>query len=403
MGRKSLLGVILVLLLLVSGTGVAGAAVLVVDRSHGQTVDLSGLTGGLGQGWTVVELSASGSLTAQALSGCSLLVVPQPVSDLAPTEVDAIVTYVRGGGGLLVLGNADGPKVTAFQTEFGVTLDPDRVLDYSSAETDEFTVVVPDNPSPHPILQGVASFVYAGGCSLSDAGGCYPLSVAPSVDLVVTGSDMDVSYDQAENCNYYWYSPPVLAATTLEGGRAVFLGDTNALNDANALDEGTLNEGTPTANQQLLANILSWLKKPEVPPSPSSEPGPIPVTIDIRPWSKDNRIDLQSRGVVRVAVLSTPEFDVKQVDPKTVLFAEAKPLCWMRIDVDRDRDKDLLFLFPIHDLKLTEESTEATLTGKTLDGKAFEGKDKVQILQHNKCKKAEKRDHKGNNCEGNKR
>jgi len=151
--------------------------------------------------------------------------------------------------------------------------------------------------------------------------------------------------------------------------------------------------------KQLLDNIVTWLKKPEAPPVPTTKK----VTINIRPWSKDNKIDLQSKGFIRVAVLSTPEFDARQVDPKTVLFAEAKPLCWMRIDVDRDRDKDLLFLFPIRNLKLTEESTEATLTGKTLDGKAFEGTDTVQMVQHKTCKKPEKPDNRGNHCEGNKR
>jgi hypothetical protein len=287
-----------------------------------------------------------------------------------------------------------------FQDAFGVRFNPDAVFSYD-ANSENFSVRLPADPTYHPydpydpqsgcdpplsydqvynpILEGVPSLLYNGGCSLT---------VDPSkLGFLVTGGCLDIADVEPS-------FPPLLAATTLEGGRAVFFGDTDSV----------------AANQQLFTNIVNWLKKPEALPSPPpvpgpTEAGPIPVTINIIPWCKENKIDLQSKGVIRVAVLSTPDFDVKQVHPKTVLFAEAKPLCWMRMDVDRDGDKDLLLLFPIHDLKLTEESTGAVLavlTGKTLDGKSFEGKDMVQIVEHKKCKKPEKPDNKGNNCGGKK-
>jgi len=382
---KSLLGVLVAALLLVAGSGIAGAQPnLVIDRSHGQQVDLRGFTDHLTKdlGWKVTDLTKWPNPPAVP-SDCSLLLVPQPTVEFSDAEVAAVHAYVEGGGGLWVLYDAcdncyGSPKyLNALPAKFGVTFNADTVWQITSDFFSTFTIPVPsDLQTGHPPFTGVADFVYYHGASLN---------ADPSlVSVVVTAPDA-----YADSGVYTTTPPPVLATADVGTGHAVFIGDILPLEPStyNSLDAQT---------KLLLDNIAAWLEKPE-------ESGPIPVTINIRPWCKENRIDLQSRGVIRVAVLSTPEFDVKQVDPKTVLFAEAKPLCWMRIDVDRDRDKDLLFLFPIRNLKLTEESTEATLTGKTLDGKAFEGTDTVQMVQHKTCKKPEKPDNRGNHCEGNKR
>ncbi len=112
------------------------------------------------------------------------------------------------------------------------------------------------------------------------------------------------------------------------------------------------------------------------------------VEIDIKP---DKDINLKSWGLLLVAVKSTNDFDAATIDPGTVLFAEAKPLLKMLIDVDRNRKKDMLFLFWIPQLDLDEDSTEATLTGQTKDKKAFEGTDTVTILKPKVKEKGEKK------------
>lgn len=110
-------------------------------------------------------------------------------------------------------------------------------------------------------------------------------------------------------------------------------------------------------------------------------PAPIlPVDIDIKPGSDPNSINLKSKGVVPVAVLTTGEFDATTVDPATVLFAGAAPLRWTTEDVDGDGDTDLLFHFKTQELALTAESTEATLTGAKFDGQPVEGTDTVRIV-----------------------
>ena len=108
---------------------------------------------------------------------------------------------------------------------------------------------------------------------------------------------------------------------------------------------------------------------------------PVPeVMIDIKPGSDTNPINLKSKGVVPVAVLTTDVFDAAEVNPATVQFAGAAMLRWTLEDVDGDGDKDMLFHFRTEQLNLDQNSTEATLAGKTTEEVTFEATDEVQIV-----------------------
>ena len=111
------------------------------------------------------------------------------------------------------------------------------------------------------------------------------------------------------------------------------------------------------------------------------------VAIDIKPGSDPNSINLNSKGNVPVAVLTTDDFDASDVDPNTVVFAGVEPVKWTMEDVDDDGDDDMLFHFKTQDLDLDEDSTEATLFGKTKDWDFFEGTDTVNIVPMAKGKK----------------
>lgn len=104
------------------------------------------------------------------------------------------------------------------------------------------------------------------------------------------------------------------------------------------------------------------------------------VDIDIKPGSYPNSINLRSRGVVSVAVLTTDDFDSSKLDPASVVFADAPPLRWAIVDVDFDGDMDSILHFKVRELNLDESSTEAILSGKTFDGISLFGKDDVQIV-----------------------
>lgn len=105
-----------------------------------------------------------------------------------------------------------------------------------------------------------------------------------------------------------------------------------------------------------------------------------PIDIDIKPGSYPNSVNLKSKGVVPVAILTTPEFDASTVDPTTVKFADASPIKWTTKDVDYDGDMDMLLHFKTQELKLEENSFKATLTGMTYDGGAIVGTDSIRIV-----------------------
>jgi hypothetical protein len=116
----------------------------------------------------------------------------------------------------------------------------------------------------------------------------------------------------------------------------------------------------------------------------TAAPPVVEVEIDIKPGSYPNSVNLKSKGVVPVAVLTTDDFDASTVDPGTVEFAGASPVRWHLEDVDDDGDLDLLFHFKAQELDLDEDSTGATLTGDTTDGKHISGTDTLNIVPKGK-------------------
>jgi hypothetical protein len=104
------------------------------------------------------------------------------------------------------------------------------------------------------------------------------------------------------------------------------------------------------------------------------------VIIDIKPGSNQNSINLKSKGVVPVAVLTTDGFNAATIDPATVEFAGASPVKWKLEDIDDDGDDDMMFHFNTEELNLDQDSTEATLTALLLSQEAVSGTDEVRIV-----------------------
>ena len=109
----------------------------------------------------------------------------------------------------------------------------------------------------------------------------------------------------------------------------------------------------------------------------------VEVEIDIKPGGDPNSINLKSKGIIPVAVLTDEDFDATTVDVSTVAFGpdEAEPVHNGHIeDVDGDGDDDLVLHFKTQDTGIQCGDTDATLTGETFDGQAIEGSDSVNTV-----------------------
>jgi probable HAF family extracellular repeat protein len=122
-------------------------------------------------------------------------------------------------------------------------------------------------------------------------------------------------------------------------------------------------------------------------------PSPLAVTIDIKPDDADIAINLNSNGVLAVAVLTTPDFDATTIDTSDlsrIQFGDANgtarvsPLRFAFEDVNHDGFLDLIVFFDMRAIRetgaLTADSTLGELTGFTTGGTPFLGTDALRIV-----------------------
>jgi hypothetical protein len=110
----------------------------------------------------------------------------------------------------------------------------------------------------------------------------------------------------------------------------------------------------------------------------------IEVTIDIKPGSDPNSINLKNKGVIPVAILTTDTFDATTVDPLSVEFGpdgatEAHGRGHIE-DVDGDEDLDLLLHFKTQETGIACGDSATFLTGETFDGQRIVGSDSISTV-----------------------
>ena len=105
-------------------------------------------------------------------------------------------------------------------------------------------------------------------------------------------------------------------------------------------------------------------------------------SIDVKPGSDENPINLGSNGVIAVVIYTTDGFDATTVDVSTVKFgpSEAAPVHYAYEDVDEDGDTDLVLHFRTQEAGISAYDTSVTLTGETDSGTAFTGTDTIKIV-----------------------
>ncbi|MCZ6641347.1 MAG: hypothetical protein O7F71_07200 [Gammaproteobacteria bacterium] len=117
----------------------------------------------------------------------------------------------------------------------------------------------------------------------------------------------------------------------------------------------------------------------------------VAASIDIKPDSDPNSINLCSNGAIPIALLGSDKFNVYQVATGTLEFAEAAvkvvgkkdpyTLCSYE-DVNGDFFDDLVCHYLTTDIAGVDgESTEASVTGTLVDTTPFQGTDNINIVK----------------------
>lgn len=108
---------------------------------------------------------------------------------------------------------------------------------------------------------------------------------------------------------------------------------------------------------------------------------PLKVAIDVKPGDEKVTIEPGREGMLPIVILTTPQFDAATADPETILVGpqgkEASVFRSMLEDIDRDGDVDRMLLVRVRDMQVTCGNQIIRVTGKTIDGRAFEGSDAV--------------------------
>jgi len=186
------------------------------------------------------------------------------------------------------------------------------------------------------------------------------------------------------NGNTVWQLREI-SAQTGHGGQnslnAVF-----GLSDAQKVEEIVVE--WPSGIVQILTNEDSNQFLPIV------ETNTIVVEIDIKPGSDPNSINLNSKGVIPIAILGNSTFDIITIDQATLEFEGNKAKKKGKSgkigsfeDVNNDGFDDLVAHFPIPGLELKNHDTEAMLTGTLFDGTQIEGIDDIVIVPRALAKK----------------
>lgn len=113
----------------------------------------------------------------------------------------------------------------------------------------------------------------------------------------------------------------------------------------------------------------------------------LPVFVDVEPGDPLNIVEFQRRGLITVAVVSTPDFDAADIEPGTVCFGDADTPAERTctevhgrghlIDVNRDRRPDLVLHFEVTETGIDLGDTRACLKGRTTGNIGVYGCDAV--------------------------
>ena len=106
--------------------------------------------------------------------------------------------------------------------------------------------------------------------------------------------------------------------------------------------------------------------------------------IDIRPETHSDALNPKGNGLVRIAILTTSQFNATRLNASTVRFGatgtEAPSLHTVLTDVDRDGDIDMVVHVRSRGTGIPCGATSAVLKGQTLSGEAVRGQGELRTV-----------------------
>ncbi len=153
--------------------------------------------------------------------------------------------------------------------------------------------------------------------------------------------------------------------------------------DSPCVDAGT-NEGAPLwdilGNLRPIDGNLDGLAVTDM---GAYEYVPVKVALDIVPGDASNTIPLQKNGMVTVAILGTPDFDIRSINPATTVFGPGKTVevhgRGHMEDVNLDSRMDLLLHYRSQDIGLQPGTCAVSISGRLTSGEPFVGSDNVIV------------------------
>jgi len=111
-------------------------------------------------------------------------------------------------------------------------------------------------------------------------------------------------------------------------------------------------------------------------------------SIDIKPGSDPNSINLGEQGNLPVAILGSFDLDVAQINPDSIMLGSAglatrgkkEKLAFACDDVNNDGYTDLVAHFLVQELGLAESNTSLTLIAELFNGLGIIGIDSVRVV-----------------------
>ncbi len=241
--------------------------VVLVDEKHRDVVSLQTYLRPVGRflgkdGYVIRPFSEA--FSAKGLAKARVLVIanaqapegsPEQASAFSEEEVRAVETWVRRGGGLLLIADRApfGAPARPLARAFGVTLDDNTILRRGSDEKPDGVLTIDvsaDGDSAHPIFHGVSRVVYVVGESLDGPG---PILRAPA-DTYSGPTAQATDGPSAAG-------KPIALAFSHGRGRVVVIGDAGIASAFGSVG-GASHRGISEAdNAQFIRNVFRWLSR----------------------------------------------------------------------------------------------------------------------------------------------